>query len=188
MKYFKDDVELEITYMDTPDDPREWENLGTMVCFHGKYRLGDNHDIDYHDYNSWQELKKVVMKKYGKPAICFPLYMMDHSGLTIKTTPFGGMYGYFDSGQIGWIMVTAEKGREYFQTKRFTKKYREKAIKVLLDEIETYNSYINGEVYCYETYDRVTGNHIDSCCGFYSIEDVFSYIYEDEKDWIKIEE
>ena len=27
------------------ESPREWDNFGTMICFHKKYNLGDKHDF-----------------------------------------------------------------------------------------------------------------------------------------------
>ena len=29
------------------DDPRSWDNIGTMVCFHSRYNLGDKHYYGY---------------------------------------------------------------------------------------------------------------------------------------------
>ena len=40
----KDDFVLEIVYDGCCESPREWDNLGKMVCFHGRYTLGDEHD------------------------------------------------------------------------------------------------------------------------------------------------
>ena len=34
-----------------PADPREWDNLGTMVCFHSRYNLGDEQPRS--DPNEW---------------------------------------------------------------------------------------------------------------------------------------
>jgi hypothetical protein len=40
---------IQIDYDDDPQDPREWDNLGTMACWHRKYNLGDEQpkeDVD----------------------------------------------------------------------------------------------------------------------------------------------
>lgn len=26
------------------ESPREWDNLGTMICWHSRYNLGDDHN------------------------------------------------------------------------------------------------------------------------------------------------
>ena len=28
------------------ESPREWSNLGTLICWHRRYRLGDSHRFD----------------------------------------------------------------------------------------------------------------------------------------------
>ena len=32
--------------------PREWDSLGTMVCFLQRYEIGDKHDYSTKDFNS----------------------------------------------------------------------------------------------------------------------------------------
>ena len=39
-----------------PTNPREFDNLGTMVCFHSRYILGDKIDLKSSDFSSWEEL------------------------------------------------------------------------------------------------------------------------------------
>lgn len=41
------DVAVLIQWDEYPESPREWDNLGTMVCFHNRYRLGDKHNYEY---------------------------------------------------------------------------------------------------------------------------------------------
>lgn len=36
---------LKIVQDECPEDPREWSNLGHMVCWHRHYRLGDKHSF-----------------------------------------------------------------------------------------------------------------------------------------------
>ena len=36
--------ELKIVQDTDPESPRTWDNLGTMVCFHKRYELGDKTD------------------------------------------------------------------------------------------------------------------------------------------------
>lgn len=37
---------LTIEYDPYPGNPREWDNLGTMVCWHSRYNLGDSHHYE----------------------------------------------------------------------------------------------------------------------------------------------
>lgn len=79
---------IEIFYDEFGDSPRNWDNLGTMICFHNRYTLGDKHDYDTDDYNGWGEMEKAIIKD-NDVAIILPLYLYDHSGITIATSPFG---------------------------------------------------------------------------------------------------
>lgn len=145
-----------------PSNPREdWDNLGTMVCFHGRYELGDKkHGFRQGDYNSWAELKRA-MEKEGYVAI-LPIYLYDHSGLSLSTSPFSCRW---DSGQVGFIGVTKEKIRKDFQVKRVTKEIIEKATAVLEGEVKTQDDYVAGRVYGFKSFED--GEEVDSCWGFF---------------------
>lgn len=114
------------------ENPREYDNYCTMICFHRRYNLGDKHSFDHRNYSGWDEMQKAIEKEYK---FVEPLYMMDHSGLTIQRHPFGGIYGRFDSGRIGFIAVKKDKDHSL---------RRKKTIEIMDAELESYNNYING--------------------------------------------
>lgn len=145
-----------------PISPREDDNLGTMVCFHGRYDLGDKHDYDYRDYPGWDEMEKSIIKREDVCEI-IPIYMYDHSGITINTTGFSCPW---DSGQIGFIFVSKEKVREWYDIKRIDSKTRERVIEHLKAEVETYDNYLTGSVYGFIIEDDEE-REIDSCYGYY---------------------
>jgi len=133
---------LEVTQDEYPNNPRHDDNLSTMICFHGRYSLGDKHTYKHQDYSGWAEMEKAIIKN-EKPAIILPLYLYDHSGITISTTPFSCKW---DSGQIGFVFISKDKVKNDYGVKRVTKKEIEKVKKVLLAELETYDLYMRGEV------------------------------------------
>lgn len=138
------------------ESPRNWCNLGTMVCWHHRYNLGDEHDWrDPDDFIEW-------MKEQGDKLIVLPLYLYDHSGITMSCAPFSCPW---DSGQVGFIFVTADTVRAEYGWKRITKARRAKIEEYLRGEVETYDRYLRGEVYGY-TVSR-GDEEIDSCWGFY---------------------
>ena len=153
---------LQVIQDNNPDSPREWDNIGTMICFHGRYNLGDKHNYKHQDYSGWAEMEKAITKNES-PAIILPLYLYDHGGITISTSPFGCQW---DSGQIGFIFVSKEKLRKEYGVKRVTKKEIEKAEKCLIGEVKTYDDYLTGNVYGYKVIDS-EGNEEDSCWGYY---------------------
>jgi hypothetical protein len=152
---------LEVTQDEYPNNPRHDDNLSKMICFHGRYNLGDDHNYKHQDYSGWAEMEKAIIEN-EKPAIILPLYLYDHSGITISTTPFSCKW---DSGQIGFIFISKEKLRNEFSIKRVTQKEIERATKILLAELETYDLYLRGEVYGY-TLINENGEIEDSCFGF----------------------
>lgn len=154
----KDKYVLKVFYdHDDVHDPRSVDNLGKLVCWHKKYNLGDMHNFpepcDFHN--------EIIDEENH----ILPVYLYDHSGLSIQTTPF---HCTWDSGQLGYIYVSHERCEKENITKQ-------NALSMLQAEINLYNQYLNGEVYGYQLYKKKecpTCNHsdldeIDSCWGFY---------------------
>lgn len=166
-KYEHKGREIEIYYAEDTESPREWDNLGHLFTFNNRYDIGDKHDYNSNMFNSFEEWKTQLKKDY-KVLEILPVYMYDHSGQTIATTPF---HCKWDSGQIGWIFTTPEKLKELGAP-------RETARQQLEDEIKTYDQYIKGEIYGFIVYKVETCNlghkhreNVDSCSGYYSIEE-----------------
>jgi hypothetical protein len=164
---FNDGRSLEIHSDDSPESPREWDNNGIMVCFHSRYNLGDKHDHKTpQDFLDWK-------KEQGDNVIaCLPLYLYDHSGLTMSTGPFSCPW---DSGQVGWIVATRESlesgGHNVDELDV------EKVKEWLRGEVETFDQYLRGDIYgfilrkphtdCDCPNCDGTGEEEDSCWGFY---------------------
>jgi len=136
------------------ESPREWDNLGTMICFHRRYNLGDKHSL------SVEEAKALASRE---DVISLPLYLYDHSGITMNTT---GFHCPWDSGQVGFIYVTKEKVRKEFGKKAISKKLLSKVLDILRGEVETYDQFLTGDVYGFKSFDA-EGNEVDSCWGFF---------------------
>lgn len=141
------------------NDPRYWDNMCTMFCFHNRYNLGDKHNIDHNDYDSWDDM---VENNFSlEDDIIVSLYLYDHGNITMSTAPFMCRW---DSGQVGIAVVSKEKIiKEYGDDSPAS---RAKALRCLEAEIETYDHYIQGSVYGYELFDA-WDREIDSCWGFY---------------------
>ena len=160
-------------YDDCPESPRSWDNLGTMVCFHKRYSLGDEHDYNHNDYNSWDEMEKDIIKKENVGVI-LPLYLYDHSGITMNTTGFSCNW---DSGQVGFIFISKKKMLEEYGGKIVTKKLKERVSEYLKGEVETYDQFLQGDIYGYKIFKVTECDHgheheeeLDSCWGFYGEE------------------
>lgn len=156
---------IRIEQYTSPESPRRWDgNMGTMIAFHGRYQLGDKgHDFNSKDYAGWGEMKSAILKQYGRDAVILPLYLYDHSGITMNTTGFDCRW---DSGQVGFIVASLGTVRECFGIKRVTAKQRERAVESLVAEVAVYTQYLEGDVYGFVVEDE-EGNVNDSCWGFY---------------------
>jgi hypothetical protein len=164
---------LNIYYDEEPLDPRkEFDNLGTMICFHKRYKLGDEHNINLNNYSFWDDLEEDLRDEHGA-VIILPLYLLDHSGLTMSTCDFGDPW---DSGQVGFIYTTADKIKKAFDEDNW-REISDLIITILNSEVETYSHYINGSVYCYTIEDE-DGNTLHSCCNFYGYDFYKNGLYD----------
>jgi hypothetical protein len=171
-------------YPDTdPSDPRGDYNLGTMVCFHSRYNLGDKHDYRHADYSGWRQLLKQIDSDHNV-AVILPLYLYDHSGITMNTTGFSCPW---DSGMVGFIFVSKKKVREEYGYKYITKKVRERITGYLESEVKVYDQYLTGDIYGYKITKK--GEELDSCWGYYGqdecmkeAESIVEYYINKEKE------
>lgn len=225
---------------DMAENPREEDNLGTMVCWNRWHTLGDTHDYDspgdflkdklfslYSSYPSSEYGKPVydflkagnaetarlsynrathewelqerwsnsenwfvtssypaslkgkdvpdwflddclsalenkermqLLEQSGQIAI-LPLYLYDHSGITMRTSPFSCPW---DSGQVGWIYADADTIKAEYGA--LTPETMKKALTVMQGEVETYDYYLTGQAYGFQLFDGET--ETDSCWGF----------------------
>lgn len=177
------ELEYRIEQDTEPESPREWDNLGTMHCWHGHYNLGDeqhSQDSDVflaelggfeEDYDWTEEQynhhKEVAEKRAYSENIILSLYLYDHGGITMNT---GGFSCQWDSGQVGWIIVSKAKVREEYRWKNLTKKRIQQIEKYLTGEVETYDQYLTGDIWGYVIENEEHNIH-ESCWGFYGEED-----------------
>jgi len=136
------------------ENPREgWDgNVGRMVCWHSRHFLGDEHDYA-------QPIDFLEDVNFGD-CVALTLYLYDHGGITMRTTPFDCPW---DSGQVGWIVCDEKTLREEFNGDR------DRAEKALRAEVAVYDAYISDDVYGFivEERDGDDWEEVDSCWGFY---------------------
>jgi hypothetical protein len=128
-------------------NPREYDNLGSMICYHRRYNLGDkdpylpgHYKPNTRDFSGWGEMRKYLEKVHDL-ATCLPVYMYEHRAVAVSTKPFSCPWDSF--GQIGFIFVSKEKLRKEYGVKRITASLVAKAVRILEAEVEEYNQYIN---------------------------------------------
>jgi len=169
--FTKDDLTLKIYYDESAESPRDWDNLGTMIYKNSRYTLGDEQS----DFNgSFEEFRDYLIKE-RKAVIIMPIFLYDHSGITISTTQTYPYNCRWDSSPVGYIFATKEDIRENFGVKKVTKKLLETTKRILQGEIDTFDLYIRGEVFGFQLMkikkckecDTETEEILDSCWGFF---------------------
>ena len=134
------------------ESPREWDNVGTMVCWHRRYNLGDeqptcNPNEFWHglmaerhpnipDDLDMEHVRAFLDKHY----IVLPLYIYDHSGISMSCGQFSCPW---DSGQVGWIYVSKDRARREFCGTE--EEICENAETCLRQEVDTYDDYLTGQ-------------------------------------------
>lgn len=160
---------LELVQDECPISPREDPSaeISMMVCFHKRYNIGDEHSYTPDDFKGWEDMGKQLTKEH-RPLAILPVYLYDHSGLTIATKPFGC---HWDSGQIGYIFVSRDTYLTNFGngTNRITRSMRAHAARIIKGDIDVYDKYITGDVWGFNlTITTPDGKETeDSCGGFY---------------------
>lgn len=165
--------ELKVVQEDSTESPRtSWDNVTTMICFHKRYDLGDEHNYKSSDFEGWEEMKEQICKDYNVFMI-LPVYLYDHSGITISTSSFGCQW---DSGQVGWIFI--EEKNWISMMGEDMDRSDERLERIIDNDIDTYDKYLRGEVYRYEIYEVETCNlghehksYVEGCGGYYDEED-----------------
>lgn len=150
-------------------NPRDWDNLGTMICLHPRYNLGDRHY-----FTSPEELCEHLAEP--EVLLALPLFLYNHSGLAMSTSRQGYPFSCpWDCGQVGYIFADRQDVLNWFsrpnrpKRQRVTKALLAKAEKALVGEVEQYNLWLGGEVYWYKITDEA-GEVVDSCGGFLGYE------------------
>jgi len=138
-----------------PNPREEDEHLGTMVCFHGRYNLGDEHEFhNPSEFNEW-------CKQNEKDIYCkLPLYLLDHSGLAMSVFDYNDPW---DSGQVGYIYCTHDDIKRI----GLDEKNRQAITQSLIDEVKEYSEYLSGyPPYYYFAISNEDDEMVDSCTGF----------------------
>jgi hypothetical protein len=164
------------------ENPREWSEYdAVMFCRHSRYKLGDKElpcagdledwhneeqdleeDDDHEDFDLMYAVQKYVAGELDCPfdhVVMLPLYLYDHSGLSMNTSGFACSW---DSGMVGVIAVDVRKYDDKNQAEESMK-----------SQVKEYDCYLRGEIYMGIVYRGEECNlghthweEIDACTGF----------------------
>lgn len=100
-----------------------------------------------------------------KHMVILPVYLLDHSGLSVRTTQFTCRW---DSGLVGYIIADRKAMQKEFSCKKLTETVKRKTKEILQAEIEVFDQYLSGDVYGYTITDS-EGNDVNSCTGLFGM-------------------
>lgn len=175
-------IPIEIHYDEDAEhaNPRDCDNVTTMVCWHPDYVLGDMQIRDgagrgavetpfgetwknRGSFNSMEHLRRYLTLCHGAVGIR-PLYLLDHSGLSIRAgSPSLADPGGWDTTMCGFVYCTHERLTELCGEgpKYHTDEWIAEVIK---QDVSCYDDYLRGAVYGYVV-ARGTEDE-ESCWGF----------------------
>ena len=125
-----------------------------------------------------------------KENIILPLYLYDHSGLSISVSGFVGhaVHAEWDSGQVGWVYATTGDIRSVYGS--VSPENREMAEWCLQSEVKRYDYYLSGQCYGVRLYEN--GEETESIRGFFGdlkdvLKEIVDYILpEDYQDMVEL--
>lgn len=172
---------------ENPESPRDWDNLGTMACWHRRHTLGDvQPECDTQEYLAdligWDDEKQEAVYDYWfnraegsdeerhttarnkleeRVAEEFDRLFIS---LQIYLYDHGSITintsGYscpWDSGQLGLIYVGKEKVRQEYGIKHVTKAWEDKIQGYLDQEVQVYDQYLTGDVWGFQVFEVPEG-------------------------------
>ena len=173
-----------------PEDPRSWDNLGTMLCCNQYYQLGDCNS------NKDTELQLAeICRKYGKSdEEIDEMTFVEEVQFILDQDNVCGLPCSWDSSFVGLIFVE----KDFYLAQMCLKDeegWKEKAKETLKGEVKTYSDFLEGNVYGWTLYEPTVvirqsmdgkelsreideeGEVVDSMGGFYdpTLEDVEQY-------------
>jgi len=147
---------------DDPQNPRkEFDGcIGKMVCYHSKYRLGDEHN--WSDEQEFLDFIRLAIK--NNKVVALNLYLYDHGSISISSQRFNCNRDRLNVGIIYTDLETIQQaGHDW---KRWTKIRLQQAQQWLLQEVEVYDEYLVGNVYGYGI-TAPDGKELHHCWGYY---------------------
>lgn len=152
------------------ESPRDWDNTARFVMAHGRYNVPDEIGVEFDDYGSWREVAAMLVEEHDA-LLVVPVYMLDHSGVTVSTGTFACDPQGWDSGQVGLAVILPDRWREMMPDEEFTEK---RGLEVIEGEVKTYAQYLEGDVWIAGVLGSCEGcgseEVIESVCGCYGSE------------------
>lgn len=176
---------LEIEVDQDPMNPREWDNLGSMVCVSNCYHVGDRHSYPKSYDGYWSDLLRAIDGTEGPLIDCLPLFAGRSYSSPLSTS--GGT-------QVGFMFVPLVRAVNNFLGSPMTDEMLMRVRRCLMAELEEYNQYLTGDVYGFMLYgptcDKCGNDEVieDSCWGFFGTDwaenGLFDHLSQEDREFL----
>jgi hypothetical protein len=156
---------ITISYDPGVPDPRgDFAGCG-LVLSHRRYSWPNDAEISFGIFDGWEDVAAELRMHHGALVI-MPVWMIDHSGTTMRAADENPFRDPWDSGQLGFAYITAEtwamtQGAAWEGTDEQVAQAR----KLIEDEVETFGEWCAGETYQYEI-TSPDGDQAGACSGY----------------------
>ena len=173
-------AQAELVYDPDATNPREWDNLGTILIAPSKSHWIANRDVAVdtsiplgkNPYEHWENLRNKQLKlKKSDIAVVYPITKYEHGAISLSL----GYAKGWDYTVSGFIYVTKENLRNEYGVKRITKSMLNNAKTCLQSELDMLSHWLNGNCYgwqikeCTPTDDGLDWKEVDTldaCWGY----------------------
>ena len=145
-------VQAELVYDPDATNPREWDNLGTILIDSSKshWVASPDDEVDTsiplgkNPYEHWENLRREQLKlKKSDIAVVYPITKYEHGEISLQL----GYTKGWDYGVVGFVYVTKETLRKEYGVKRITKSMLNNAENCLQSELDMLTAWLNGNCY-----------------------------------------
>lgn len=173
---------LVIEYDSYSSSPRSWSNLGYFITADNRQNSPDDNQNFIkilketgNEATSQEEHIEIIKSRIEnetdeKVLKIYPVCKYEHGGINY----FLGTRQGFDYSNCGFYIITEKTQKEVGTDEKDWEK-------IINQELENYNQWINGEVYSFILYDD-NGDIADSCGGLYGLDDIKDYLPAEFKD------
>ena len=171
-------AQAQLVYDQDATNPREWDNLGTILIAPDKSSWVASPDdvvdtsipLGNNPYEHWENLRREQLQlKKSDIALAYPITKYEHGDISLSL----GHNSSWDCGPVGFIYVTKEQVRKCYGVNRITKSIIKHVKNCLQSELDTLTNWINGDYYgwhikeyAHDGLDWVEVNTLDSCWGY----------------------